>query len=154
MAAETPDSVLLQTSRFDPANRSSFLFLNPLQTLSASKLDEIPELFRRIEEALGGGFYVAGFVGYECGYCFQSIQGVSLEPSELPLAWFGVYRTPLIYDHRLGCGESDPSQPLADEPSDVPGSFVSHSFLTISEDEYCGRWIGSKTISSPAIPIR
>lgn len=139
MAAETPDSVLLQTSRFDPANRRSFLFLNPVQILSASRLDEIPELFRRTEEALASGLHVAGLVGYECGYHFQSVEDVTPAPSDLPLAWFGAYRNPLIYDHQISCGEGDPFQSSIDESSDMLDSFRTHTFLTISEEEYCTR---------------
>jgi para-aminobenzoate synthetase / 4-amino-4-deoxychorismate lyase len=131
MAAETPNSVLLQTSRFDPANRRSFLFLHPVQILSASRLDEIPELFRRIEEALAGGFHVAGLVAYEAGYHFQSIETPAPAPSELPLAWFGVYRNPLIYNRPI------PS-PI-DQSGDTPDSLRAPTFLTISQDEYCAR---------------
>src|SRR5271168_1200654 len=74
IAAETPNSVLLETSRFDAGNRRSYLFLNPVQILSASEFDEIPGLFRQLEGALAAGLYVAGFVGYESGYHFQSLE--------------------------------------------------------------------------------
>jgi para-aminobenzoate synthetase / 4-amino-4-deoxychorismate lyase len=136
MAAETPDSVLLQTSRFDPENRRSFLFLNPVQILSASRLGEIAELFRRVEEALAQGLHVAGFVGYECGYHFQPMEDIAPPPSELPLAWFGAYRNPLIYDHQKRGGEVDPLQSAIDESGDI---FEGLRGLTISEGDYCTR---------------
>jgi para-aminobenzoate synthetase / 4-amino-4-deoxychorismate lyase len=140
IAADTPDSVLLETSRFDAANLRSYLFLNPVQVLSASKLDEIPGLFRQLEGALAVGFHVAGFVGYESGYHFQSLEGISMAPSELPLVWFGVYRAPLVHEHQLPCTESDAvSQPPIELSGDVLNSFRAPVSLTISEEEYCAR---------------
>ena len=136
MVAETSSSVLLETSRFDAENHRSYLFRDPVRILSASQLDEIPELFRHIEEALAAGLYVAGFVGYECGYHFQPFKGPSLMPSELPLAWFGVYRDPLVHDHRASCEKSfEPSLP----PADVLDIGPQHTLLTISQSEYCAR---------------
>jgi para-aminobenzoate synthetase/4-amino-4-deoxychorismate lyase len=143
MVAETEDSVLLETSRFETGNRQSLLFLNPIQILSASKLDQIPALFRQLEEALASGFYVAGFVSYECGYHFQSLKDVALIPSELPLSWFGVYREPLVHHHQASCEESEATQSPIDEPNDLLEMFPGQTFLTISEDEYCAKvgWI-------------
>lgn len=142
MVAETADSVLLETSRFEPGNRQSLLFLHPVRVVSAFQLDEIPALFRQLEEALAAGFYVAGFVGYECGYHFQSLEGVALIPSELPLAWFGVYREPLVHNHQMSCQEGEPAQPPAPQPPiDESGNLMEmlpeRTFLTISENEYC-----------------
>ena len=137
MVAGNPNSVLLETSHFDPANRRSFLFLKPVQILSAWKLDEIPALFRQIEETLAHGLHVAGFVGYECGYHFESFEGVAPAPSELPLAWFGVYRNPLIYNHEKTCLESDSSPHPIYESRDLPDRLVDDVVLTISEEEYC-----------------
>jgi para-aminobenzoate synthetase/4-amino-4-deoxychorismate lyase len=140
IAAETPNSVLLETSRFDAGNRRSYLFLNPVQILSASELDEIPGLFRQLEGALAAGLYVAGFVGYESGYHFQSLEGVSVAASELPLIWFGVYRAPLVHEHQMPCAKGDPATQSPIEASDnVLDSFRDTASLTISEEEYCAR---------------
>jgi para-aminobenzoate synthetase / 4-amino-4-deoxychorismate lyase len=142
MAAGNPDSVLLETSRFDPSNRRSFLFLKPVQILSAAKLDEVPALFEQLEEALSRGFHLAGFVSYECGYHFQSLEGFAPAPSELPLAWFGVYNDPLVFDHQTdhqgSCGEADPSQSPLRGSGDLLDGFRDQA-LRISEDEYCAR---------------
>lgn len=139
MVAGTSDSVLLETSRFEAENRRSYLFLDPVHILSASKLDEVPKLFRQLEEALSTGLHVAGFVGYECGYHFQPFQEITLTPSELPLAWFGVYRSPLVYDHQMNCAENDLSQSVINESGDVLDSRRTQAFLRIAEDEYCAR---------------
>ena len=106
LVARTPDAVLLETSRFDAANGRSFVFLGAVRTISAWRLDEVPDLFRQVEAALAAGLYVAGFVGYECGYHFERFAGIDVEAGELPLAWFGVYREPVVFDHAQGmlCG--------------------------------------------------
>jgi para-aminobenzoate synthetase / 4-amino-4-deoxychorismate lyase len=137
--AGTPNSVLLETSHLDAENQRSFLFLHPIRILSASKLDGIPCLFRELEEALDSGLHVAGFVGYECGYHFQSLEGVSSIPSEMPLAWFGVYSNPLVYEHSAHGVKGGCLPSAIDERADVLENFQDDTFLTISEDEYCAK---------------
>ena len=139
VVADNPDSVLLETSRFDVANNQSLLFVHPVQILATTRLDEIPGLFSRLEEALADGFYVAGFVSYECGYHFQSLKAVTLPPSDLPLAWFGIYRSPLMYDHQRNCVQGDPHLPLVDESRDVPDRIADQVALTLSEEQYCAK---------------
>jgi para-aminobenzoate synthetase/4-amino-4-deoxychorismate lyase len=140
VVASTPGSVLLQTSRFDASNKQSFLFLNAVRTISALKLDEIPELFRQVDEALARGFYVAGFVSYECGYHFERFDGVALEAQELPLAWFGVYRKPVVYDHARGCFEGASVLPSIEySPEELPVRFAERVALAISEEDYCAK---------------
>jgi para-aminobenzoate synthetase / 4-amino-4-deoxychorismate lyase len=138
IVAATPGSVLLQTSRFDASNRYSFLFLNPAQTITASGLDGIPALFQQIEEALANGHYVAGYLSYECGYHFERFDGVNLSPPPLPLAWFGIYNQPFIYDHAEArfTGAEPPTLTAHEEN---PARFTDNATLTISEDEYCKR---------------
>jgi para-aminobenzoate synthetase / 4-amino-4-deoxychorismate lyase len=120
VAAEHPNSVLLQTARFDAENQRSLLFINPLRTISASQLDELPELFHQIEAAGAEGHHVAGFLGYECGYHFEPIGAPPLEPQELPLVWFGVYRDPVVFDHVRGCIEKGRSLPLTQSSNEPP----------------------------------
>jgi para-aminobenzoate synthetase/4-amino-4-deoxychorismate lyase len=139
IVAAKPGSVLLQTSRFDSSNRHSYLFLNPVKTIAASTLDEIPALFQQIEEALASGLHIAGYMSYECGYHFERFEGVHLSPQSLPLAWFGVYAQPFVYDHAEA--RFDDAEPLVptgnalDEETSL--RFTESATLTISEDEYC-----------------
>jgi para-aminobenzoate synthetase/4-amino-4-deoxychorismate lyase len=108
-AFQNANSVLLETARFDAANTHSYVFLHPLRLLIANQLDEIPGLFAEIEIALQRGFYVAGFLAYECGYHFEPIENAAL-PSEAPLAWLGVYDRPQIFDHSGPGGKQHPAQ--------------------------------------------
>ena len=87
--------MLLETSRFDPANRHSYLFLNPTRRILANRLDEIPKLFRELEIALDQGLWVAGYLSYECGYHFEPVSDVVPKT----LAWFGAYEQVKIFDH-------------------------------------------------------
>ena len=140
IVAATPGSVLLQTSRFDAINRYSYLFLNPAKTIAASTLDEIPTLFEQIEQALANGLYVAGYLSYECGYYFERFGGINLSPQSLPLAWFGIYNQPFIFDHAEACFTgTEPPTPDNILPEENPTRFTDSATLTICEDEYCKR---------------
>jgi para-aminobenzoate synthetase / 4-amino-4-deoxychorismate lyase len=100
------DSVLLRTARFDWANRKSYLFQDCRETLVARSLADIPAVFAAIEAALDDGCYVAGFLSYECGAHFEpralTVDPAPALPGKLPLAWFGVYPSPLIFEHNSG----------------------------------------------------
>jgi para-aminobenzoate synthetase / 4-amino-4-deoxychorismate lyase len=140
VVAQSPNSVLLQTSRFDEFNKQSLLFSNALRTIVAVDLDEIPELFRQIEEALTSGLYVAGYVGYECGYHFERFDDIAVASSDLPLAWFGIYGAPAVYGHATGCLEGAPCLPVTEPTSEeVSERFAEHIDLAIAKDDYCAR---------------
>ena len=101
-AAANPGSVLLETSRFDESNRHSYLFTDPINILIARELHEIPQVFTQIESALANGFYVAGYLAYECGHHFEPCTGIDFQPTGQPLIWLGIYRQPSIFDHAVG----------------------------------------------------
>jgi para-aminobenzoate synthetase/4-amino-4-deoxychorismate lyase len=137
MAAELPGAILLETLRFDAANRHSYLFQNPLRILTAETLDEIPRVFAGIEEALAQGLYVAGYFAYECGYHFERCGDGKLAPQEMPLAWFGVYEQPVVFDHTEGRFQGAYSLPEQDEPSHASTRPLSeHVALGIPKPEY------------------
>ncbi len=141
IVAATPGSVLLQTSRFDAFNRYSYLFLNPVKTIAAFTLDDIPTLFQQIEQALANGLYVAGYLSYECGYHFERFDGVNLSSQPLPLAWFGIYGQPFIYDHADArfTGTEPPIRTTDIPQEENPTCFTDNATLVISEYEYCRR---------------
>jgi para-aminobenzoate synthetase/4-amino-4-deoxychorismate lyase len=132
--------VLLQTARFDPSNKHSLLFLDPVQDIAAHTLDEVPALFEHIEQALAEGFYIAGYLSYECGYHFERFKGVTLTEQSLPLAWFGIYRRPLIFDHETGCFDDDSSLPATDPPrKKTATTFTESVTLAISQKDYTAK---------------
>ncbi|MHB1795792.1 MAG: aminodeoxychorismate synthase component I [Acidobacteriaceae bacterium] len=134
---------MLETSRFDPLNRHSYLFLNPVGTIVANRLDEIPQVFCQIETALANGFHVAGYFSYECGYHFEHFAGAGSISHDLPLTWFGVYDSPLIFDHEQGRFQGPHltrfleggREKLEKRFDPVP----THGALGITQEEYCAK---------------
>ncbi|MFP5232519.1 MAG: aminodeoxychorismate synthase component I [Acidobacteriota bacterium] len=102
LAERHPNSVLLETARLDSVNRHSYLFLKPIQVLTAISLKELPQFFARIEAALTDRLYAAGYLSYECGGHFEPRAARSPAADGLPLAWMGIYAQPWVFDHGLG----------------------------------------------------
>ena len=141
LAARSHDAVLLETARFDAGNTRSLLFLSPVEVLSAHALPDLPALFERIEHALASGRYVAGYLAYECGAHFALDLHEGLQRTDdLPLAWFGVYERPFVFDHSSGKFVGVPPPAMETEP--LPASAVATSDgLQLEIDE--GRYIGA-----------
>ncbi|HEY0309375.1 MAG TPA: aminodeoxychorismate synthase component I [Acidobacteriaceae bacterium] len=125
LAAESAGSILLETSRFDVDNHHSYLFQNPISIIAVHNVDDLPGAFTQIESALGNGLYAAGFFSYECGYHFEDHPAPA--PSEVPFAWIGVYREPIVFDHAGGdsAERSTPKEPMLHDVA-----------LEIARDEY------------------
>lgn len=142
LAADSRDAVLLETARFDAENRHSYLFRDPVETLAAHELRDLPGVFARIESELAAGRYVAGYVGYECGRYFALEDEDGKGSSDgLPLAWFGVYETPVVFDHVAGefIGEKPwiDEELLRDVPvADAPVADAEDLRLEIAEADY------------------
>lgn len=105
LVAESAGAVLLETSRRGAAEARSYVFLDPVRVSAVHALGEVPALFEAIEAARLEGLYAAGFLGYECGYHFEPSAlavGEQVSGDALPMAWFGFYRDPLIFNHGTG----------------------------------------------------
>jgi len=73
-------------------NRPIF-FKNPQDIISCFNPQDMPAAFRKIEEALKNGYFIAGFLSYEAGYAFEQ----KLCPQKVfdfPLLYFGAYKAP------------------------------------------------------------
>lgn len=120
------DLVFLETGRVDAENYRSWFFSCPVAVLSMNQLADLPWLFWEIERYLSQGYYLAGYFTYECGYHFvkpESTQGAGLASPSGPLAWFGVYTAPAVFNHCTGLWEEDfPDPPGLDAPP-APGVF-------------------------------
>jgi para-aminobenzoate synthetase / 4-amino-4-deoxychorismate lyase len=89
--------------RRDPCHTR--LFTAPLRVLKAHLLSELPSLFARIETAIAAGHYAAGYFAYECGEFFEPTAALAqpVHPSPArPIAWFGIYNQPALFDHHAG----------------------------------------------------
>ena len=129
--------VLLETLRCDAENSSSYIFLEPVNILVAHTLDDIPLLFKSIDNALSSGFYVAGWMAYECGYHFEPASFRSAYNLGSPLAWFGVYKAPIIFNHITNVIENQPDQLSPAKKSRRAGKFHSRiPVFGISYNDY------------------
>lgn len=129
--------VLLETSRFDRGEGHSYFFFNPDHVISIDRVDQVPELFSEIERYRNEASFAAGYIGYECGYHFENIATRTPLPSSMPLAWFGIYRRPFIFNHQAGSWETD-TPSLSRDIHDSTYSLTNCS-LRISEAEYVKR---------------
>lgn len=76
-------------------NQKRMKFEKPLQIWQTHKLEEISGIFEKVQEAIDGQFYVAGYVSYECAPAFERHFSVCEPDAEIPLVWFGVYERPV-----------------------------------------------------------
>jgi para-aminobenzoate synthetase / 4-amino-4-deoxychorismate lyase len=138
-AAQNVNSILLETSRFDSCNRHSYLFQDPKRVITTNRLDEIPDTFAKIEEALAEGLHVAGYLAYECGYHFETFATARTLAGQ-PLAWFGAYRTPYIFDHGTGCfASAEFLHDCSSEPQSEIAEIADNVALDISESDYLAK---------------
>lgn len=122
-----PGSILLRAASADRASAELKLFTAPTQILAAQSVDEIPSVFSGIEAALRSGHPVAGFLAYEAGYHFEPAAlggSPASSASDLPCAWFGVYREPAVATVPVCDGDgSAPSQAPGDDSIALAISF-------------------------------
>jgi para-aminobenzoate synthetase/4-amino-4-deoxychorismate lyase len=138
-AAQNANSILLETSRFDPSNRHSYLFQDPKRVISANRLNEIPDTFAKIEAALADGLHVAGYLSYECGYHFENFATARTLAGQ-PLAWFGAYSIPYVFDHSTGSfAGAELVQPRGSESQSEIVKIADNVALEISESDYLAK---------------
>ncbi len=96
-------TVLLDTADENGAEPRSLLFSAPVDEILARRIGEVDAAMADLDRRVAEGFWVAGFVGYESGYAFES--RFSTYESSQPLLWFGVYEEPqrLSADARADC---------------------------------------------------
>ncbi len=106
--AEQDDFVFLDTSRPDQENYRSFLFVDSLTRLQYRIGDEAEAFLGVLEGWLSGGYYLAGWFGYEFGSRMEErlagLGGKACRKGQL-LADLGVYGPPRIFDHQTGEGK-------------------------------------------------
>ena len=103
--ARCTDAVFLDTSRPDGENRQSLLFVEPRERLRCRPEDDLQHYLHTLQQRLGAGHYLAGWVAYEFGAMLEA----GLKPAvgevwqgETLLADFGVYDEPRRFDHVNG----------------------------------------------------
>jgi len=74
--------------------RHPLQFSHPVSVISCYEPLQLSLAFSKIEQALKNNFYVAGFVSYEAGYCFEE-RLRQAKRYEFPLLMMGVYERPI-----------------------------------------------------------
>ncbi|HEX7175627.1 MAG TPA: aminodeoxychorismate synthase component I [Pyrinomonadaceae bacterium] len=72
-------------------------FSRPVEVVEARTPREVRPALRRVEEAVGAGYYVGGFIAYEAAPAFDSslvVRDSAASASALPLLWFALFNAP------------------------------------------------------------
>jgi para-aminobenzoate synthetase/4-amino-4-deoxychorismate lyase len=77
-------------------------------TLAAHRIDEVLPVLARVEEAVAGGAWAAGFLAYEAAPAFDAALAAH-PPGPLPLTWWGLFEEP----------EEVPPPRTSNDPPDV-----------------------------------
>lgn len=103
--ASNEQFVFLDTTRPDPENTTSLLFLNPAKRLQFRVGDDVYQFFSCMEAELVAGHHLAGWFAYEMGYLLEeNLSGLLGRPEDagLLLVDLGVFASPLVFDHFSG----------------------------------------------------
>ncbi len=93
------NSVLFWNGKNDKENFKTYIFIEPAEIIKCFNGKNIKYKLLKLEEKLKKGYYIAGFISYEAGLIFEEL--VSFKTNfKFPVIWFGVYKKPLIFDHR------------------------------------------------------
>jgi len=132
--------VLLESAQNDRNNVYSFLFVDPVQILQIHRVSEVTDLLASIPRYVQQGYYLAGYFAYECGYHIEKLGLSDYHSEKQPLAWFGVYRQPIIYNHTSGKLQGVPgldsviSTPLISQHAPTPR--LDNMHFDLDEAEY------------------
>ncbi|WP_226035983.1 aminodeoxychorismate synthase component I [Aquibacillus saliphilus] len=69
------------------------LFTGPIEIIETDNLSEVSTIFKKIENALDNGYYVAGYLSYEAAPAFDD-KYKTHEKTTLPLVWFAIFDKP------------------------------------------------------------
>lgn len=92
MGGKAKLSLFLENNKNIKNNEAAYIYDNPLEIISASHPSDIDDALTRIEEKLGRGYHIAGWISYEAGLCFEKkLAGLLPEKLDTPLIYMGVY---------------------------------------------------------------
>lgn len=74
----------------------ALLFRDPVEIISADRLEDVLPAIGRIEVAVAAGHHVAGYIGYAASHAFEPrTSGLALREGDVgPLLWFGLFDAP------------------------------------------------------------
>lgn len=116
-----------------PGAQKSFLFLDPVETVTADNPSQVAACLERLDEAWRDGLWAAGYIAYETGYALEgSLEGVWREGG--PLLWWGLFREPYVFDHEHG--GFTPRAAFAGEGEDALAFRAAEGEFTFSRQDY------------------
>ncbi|WP_339113518.1 aminodeoxychorismate synthase component I [Thioclava sp. GXIMD2076] len=81
-------------------------FANPVEVLCANRPEEVAPVLARIEALQAEGYWLAGMMSYELGYCFSDkLLPLLPETRRDPLIAFAAYHTPTVTPPLRGAAE-------------------------------------------------
>jgi para-aminobenzoate synthetase / 4-amino-4-deoxychorismate lyase len=92
-------SIWLESAFCKEHNGGALLFSEPVEVVTLCSLSGLELFFRKLEEKIAEGYFLAGWLSYEAGYGFEErlvnakVSNDSSHVSAL-FGWFGVYREP------------------------------------------------------------
>ncbi len=89
--------IRIRLDMFTPIGGRSVEFTDPDRVVEAHHVEDVLDVVRQAEAATREGFWAVGFVAYEAAPAFDSALPVRARESgellsDLPLAWFGLFR--------------------------------------------------------------
>lgn len=88
-------SQFLQFDFTEPSNSvMPCRFVDPVEIVCARQVEEVLPALRRVQAAVDGGLFAAGFVAYEAAPAFDPAMATAYAQSDVPLLWFGLYTAP------------------------------------------------------------
>ncbi|TWT06420.1 aminodeoxychorismate synthase component I [Planococcus sp. CPCC 101016] len=98
---------LLFEFRNEDGEIEPLVFNEPIKILETTLLSEVQEVMKKVEKAVGAGFYAAGYVAYEAAPAFHP--EMKVQPAgKMPLVWFGIFKEP-----KKGSPVSEEQQPYS-----------------------------------------
>ncbi len=99
--------ILLDTACASSKNRFSYLFYNPIESITAFEFNQVAEFLKTIDNYMKHK-WLCGYLSYEASYALEDRfkHFNRLKSNELPLGWFGVFDQPCVFDHFSGTWNS------------------------------------------------
>ena len=96
--------IFLETGKITAENRQSFLFTEPLCWLTCRRDGDARAFLAKLDQLRHRGFFLAGWFNYEFSYLLEPAFADFLPSAGRsgPLAGFGVFENPMVFDHRSG----------------------------------------------------
>ena len=101
MELRRPPVLLLDDASADPDAALSRLYTDPLEVISARRIEEVGPALARADEALAQDKHLAGWIAFEAASALEPRTSRALRslPAE-PLVWLGVFEAPQLLSSR------------------------------------------------------